>query len=189
MAKLFLIQTGQTVWEAQERVETATGQPLTSEGARQVAVAGQQLGNQEIEAIYSGDGEAERETASILSAELKAKARVEADLRELDYGLWQGLTVAEIKRRQPKVYYQWEESPASIRPPGGESLAELRERLEEALRAVLKRHRGRSVLVVLRPVAMALARCILTAQDTSQLWIHHDPRLTWYSFDPESVLR
>jgi len=189
MGKLFLIQTGRTVWEAQERVETVTGQPLTPEGAGEVAVAGRQLVNQEIETVYSGDGESERETAAILAGELGAKARTAADLRELDYGLWQGLTISEIKRRQPKVYHQWQESPASVRPPGGESLAELRVRLEEALRAILKRHRGHSALVVLRPVALALARCILTGQDDSQLWIHHDPRLTWYSFDTETALR
>ena len=187
MANLYLIQTGQTIWEPPQRVESVAGQPLTAEGSQEVALAGQQLRGRGIEAVYSGDGEAERQTAGLLAAELGLKTRVEPDLRGLDYGLWQGLTVTEIKRRQPRAYRQWEESPASVRPPGGESLDELRGRLVPAVRAILKKNRGESVLVVLRPVALALMRCVLSGQDNSRLWERHGPRLTWYCFDAATI--
>ena len=187
MAKLYLIQTGQTMWGPPQRVESVAGQPLTAEGSQEAAVAGRQLRERGIAAVYSGDGEAERQTAALLAAELGVKARTEPGLRELDYGLWQGLTVTEIKRRQPRAYRQWEEAPASVRPPSGESLEELRDRLAPALRAILKRRGGQSVVVVLRPVAMALMRCLLSGQDGSHVWERHDGRLTWYCFDAASI--
>ncbi len=161
MASLYIMQTGQTTWEAQSRVEPLAGSPLTPAGAEAAAAAVADLPAGGINAVYAAEGEAERQTARLAARKLGVKVRTRQELHELDYGLWQGLTHEEIERRQPKVYHQWQHEPARVRPPGGETLAEAQERLREAVRRIVKQQKGRPVLLVLRPVAAGLLRCLL----------------------------
>jgi broad specificity phosphatase PhoE len=173
MAKLYMLQTGQTTWEQQDRVESVAGAPLSEQGVEEVRAAAADLAGRDVATIYASSGEAERRTARLLAKALGAKVRTNDALREIDYGLWQGLTVGQVKRRFPKIYRQWLEAPASVRPPEGESLEEVTGRLQTALREILKRHRDTAApLLVLRPVAMALLRCAVESHPVEELWEH-----------------
>ena len=179
MAKMYVIQTGRTIWDEETRVESAPGAPLTAAGQNDVRDAARELVGFDITTVYASPSQAEQQTAQLIAEALGAKVRTREDLRELDYGLWQGLTVQEIRRRQPKLYRQWSEAPASVRPPGGETLEEVQHRLRKALREVLKRHKNGNALLVLRPVAQGLLKCLLRRAATDLLWQHVDPACTW----------
>ena len=183
MTTVYVIQTGRTIWEDQSRVESSAGAPLTEQGAVAVKSVTKELLKHKINAIYAGKGEAERQTAELVAEVLRIKVRTKDKLREIDYGMWQGLTIDEIKRRQPKVYKQWLESPLSVRPPGGESLDEVQNRLREALREIIRRHKSGSALLVLRPVAMGLLRCVLDGVPVAGVWSRVDPHFTWDSYE------
>ena len=186
MSKLYVLQTGQTTWEAQERIESAGGAPLTDQGLEEVAASAQSLREAGIGVLYAA-GEAERETAECVAREVGVKVRFEDDLRELDYGLWQGLTFEEVRRRHPKLYRQWAEAPASVRPPGGETLAEARERLRSVLREIVKRHKGGAALVVLRPVMRALVACLAQGTDLEDLWHRVERKSPWDLYEMDGV--
>jgi broad specificity phosphatase PhoE len=183
MTQLFLVGTGRTTWEDQARVESTTGAPLSAAGAREVTDAAGELRKKDVTVIYAGDGEAERQTAKLIGDVLGTKVRPLPDLREIDYGLWQGLTVEEIKRRQPRVYRQWTDDPTSICPPGGETVQEVADRLRRALRAVLKRHRNGVPLLVLRPVALALCKCVLADGKIENIRTKVDRGPAWTRFE------
>jgi broad specificity phosphatase PhoE len=186
MAKMYVIQTGRTIWDEQTRIESAPGTPLTETAQRDVQDAARELAVHNITTIYASVGEAEQQTAQLIAEAIGAKVRTRKDLRELDYGLWQGLTVQEIRRRQPKLYRQWSEAPASVRPPGGETLDEAQQRLRKAVRDLLKRHRNGNALVVLRPVALGLLRCLAHRETVESLWQNVPGGLTWEPFEPDS---
>ncbi|MCK4601801.1 MAG: histidine phosphatase family protein [Phycisphaerae bacterium] len=183
MSKLYLVQTGRTTWEDQNRVESSAGAPLTEQGADDISAAGRQLLAHNIDVIYASNGETERQTAGLLAKTLGLKVRTNKDLRELDYGLWQGLTLGEIKRRQPKVFRQWTDAPASVRPPDGETLQETQQRLRKATQNIIKRHKGGTVLVVLRPVALGVMRCLFENAAVETLWQHVDLAFKWACFE------
>ena len=179
MSTLYVMQTGRTTWEDQARVESTAGASLTDQGAQKVQDIANELRNRKIGVVYASEGEAERQTATLAAKILGLKVRTDTNLRELDYGLWQGLTIEEIKRRQPKRHRQWMESPASVCPPGGETLSDAQQRLRHAVREILKRQKGVSFLLVLRPVMVGLLRCLLSGEEIDTLWSHVDPALTW----------
>ena len=183
MAKLYVVKTGQTYWEQQQRLESTVGAPLTDQGARDVQDVARQLVGLNISAMYAAKGEPEHHSAKLLAKMLGLKVRTNSDLRELDYGLWQGLTVAEIKRRQPKVYRQWTENPASIRPPEGETLADAQKRLSRAMKQISRRHKGQDVLLVLRPVALAVLHCLLSDETIDAIWRYVNADFTWASYE------
>lgn len=189
ISKLFVVQTGQTIWEVQDRIESVPGAPLTEVGASSVEHAAGELAQcgSPLGAVYACDGESERQTASLVAQTLGGKLRTEPELRELDYGLWQGLTRQELKRRQPKMYRQWAEAPSSVRPPGGETLEEAQERLKSAIKSILKRHKGNAPVLVLRPVAVGLLRCMVTHDSVEQIWEHVDNEFTWGSYEMDSM--
>jgi broad specificity phosphatase PhoE len=185
MAMLYVVQTGRTIWEEQARVESAAGAPLSDVGTTAVEDTAKQLVGQKITAIYASAGEAEHQTAKLVAKILRLKVRTEDRLGEIDYGLWQGLTIDEIRRRQPKRYRQWTESPASVRPPGGETLSEAQQRLRGAVKEILKRQKQGSSLVVLRPIMVGLLRCMISGKELDTLWDHVDPTLTWESYNTD----
>jgi broad specificity phosphatase PhoE len=190
MARLYVIQTGRTTWDEQARVESSLGAPLSPAGAAEVQDAARQLlaVQAPIEVIYTSAGAAEQQTAECVAAVLGAKVRVRKDLCELDYGLWQGLTQEEMKRRQPKLFRQWMEAPASVRPPGGETLDEAGKRIKKAIKDVIKRHKDGQALVVLRPVALGLVRCLVRRQGAEQLWQNVHAACQWELIEADNSL-
>ena len=185
MPRLYLIQTGQTTWEVEERFESSNGSPLTDAGLAKAKATGEALAGEAVTAIYASGADPERQTAAVLTCEMKVKVHIQADLHDLDYGLWQGLTAGEVKRRQPKLHRQWLESPASVSSPGGETIHEAQQRLLGALTAILKRQKTGHVGIVVRPRPAALLRCAFTQVALDNLWNVVDYSFTWCTVDIE----
>jgi len=185
MVRIYIVQTGRTIWEEQDRVEAVTGAPLSDQGALTASQTAEQLADENVGAIFSSAGEAEKQTAKLLAKACKRKAREHEDLRELDHGLWQGLTAKEIKRRQPRLWKQWNQDPTSVCPPGGETVQDARQRLLRGVRESLKRGRGKPILLVLRPIAAGLLRCSLESGRMESLWTYVSPGPSWCKYDVE----
>ncbi len=179
MARLFVVRTGETIWQAQSRVHAAASAPLTDAGRRAVEHCAGEIAAHGPSDVYFGAGEAERETGDLLAGALGAKRRSTDGLSELDYGLWQGLTVEEIRQRQPTLYRQWLDDPSTIRPPGGESVDEAAERLRSVMRTIGRRRKRSPVVVVLPPVMLGLLRCLMQDEPLDALWRNLDDDFTW----------
>ncbi|MBS3821006.1 MAG: hypothetical protein GVY16_03935 [Planctomycetes bacterium] len=187
MTLFYTVRTGETTWEAESRIESLTGAPLSEAGKERSRRVGLELVPHEPTVVYASSGEAEQEAAKLIAKALGVKVRTDKRLSEIDYGLWQGLTVEEIKRRQPTLYKQWIESPGSVRPPGGETLDDAGHRIAEALRDIVCRERKESPVLVLRPVVLGLLRCRMEAADVDDLWQQVADDFAWASYDIEAV--
>ncbi len=187
--KIFLVQTGQTTWAADSRITSAAGAPLTDAGVETAHIIAAQLAEAGIKSIHACPGEGEQQTAQLLAKQLRIKAQMDAELADLDFGLWQGLTVEEIKRRQPKLYKQWADDPTIICPPSGETIGHAQLRLRQRLKTSAKKPKNMPAAVVLGPVATGLLRCLLAGADLEQLWQHVDASFTWTDFqvNPEQL--
>jgi probable phosphoglycerate mutase len=89
---------------------------------------------------------------------LDVPVEVDGDLRELDFGAWEGLTAAEAQAKSPLAYRRWA-GDTTVRPPGGESVADVSARVARARARVLERHAGKTVLLVshVTPIKLLLA--------------------------------
>lgn len=70
------------------------------------------------------------------------------ELRERSFGVWEGMTFAEIKERFPGEFEAWADNPVAHSPVGGESTLEVKERVVKALDEILDRHIGDNIAVV-----------------------------------------
>ncbi len=185
MAALLTVKTGETVWEQQSRIESIAGSPLSETGRKNMARLGKELFPHEPNLIITSSGEAEKQTAKILAKELSVKVKKDDKFCEIDYGLWQGLTLDEIKRRQPKLHKQWLESPGSVRPPGGETLIEAQQRICQAVEEVTRREKKQTPVLVLRPVVLGLLRCKLEDEPIEEIWKLVTSDFAWGAYNVE----
>ena len=80
------------------------------------------------------------------------------------------MLIDDVKRKQPKVFRQWQEQPEIICPPEGEMLSEAQERVQAALLKVLKKHKqGTIALVVPEPLA-SVVHGYLAQSEIGDLW-------------------
>ncbi len=115
------------------------------------ALAGR-LATTPLEVIYSSDLSRARQTAEMIAARQRAEIPVvmTPDLRECDYGLWEGLTRAEVAARFAEDLDKWNRRDLTESPTGGENYASLTERAGRAFDAavqdrktvLLSTHRG-----------------------------------------------
>lgn len=97
-----------------------------------------------------------QETAGIIGERLGLAPRVDAGFQEADFGAWQGLTAVEIEQRWPGQLEPWH-TRADVRPDGGESIADVGERIGAGLDALLAGGTDRTVVVVSHAVAIRAA--------------------------------
>ncbi|MBN1942163.1 MAG: histidine phosphatase family protein [Phycisphaerae bacterium] len=185
--QLYVVQTGETIWELQQRMDSLAGVSLSEAGRASIEQVAEDLAPHKPTVIYASQGQAEKETADLLAAGLGLKVRTESRLDELDFGLWQGLTISDIRHRQPKLYKQWLEAPADLRPPGGESLQEAYKRLSQAVDEILKKGKKKdkidAPILVLRPTILGVLRCRLERAELDDVWKFVGREFTWKSYE------
>lgn len=93
--------------------------PLMPQGREEAAALARRLNGVRIDRIVSSPMLRALETAQIVAT--GRPVEVDARLRELDYGRWEGLTYAEIDSHDPELRARWEHDPAATHSPGGES--------------------------------------------------------------------
>jgi len=118
---------------AGERLIGATDLPLDEAGRRQAAALAGRLASRGIRRIVTSPMARCRETATALAAPGSVPVEVDVDLREVDFGRWEGLTFTEAAQRDPEALKHWIEQPDAFTFPGGESVPEFWARVGRAV--------------------------------------------------------
>jgi broad specificity phosphatase PhoE len=128
-ATLVLVRHGQTALNAGGRLQgRRIDEPLTSVGQRQAAAAAGAVDLSRVTRVVSSPLLRARETAAAFSSSVEVEER----WTELDYGTYDGLPFDAVPS---SVWASWR-SDVLYAPPGGESLAALRDRVWSALAAL-----------------------------------------------------
>ena len=137
---LILLRHGQTEINAQARLQGRIDLPLDDEGRRQArTVADHVRATWPTARVVSSPLLRARETAAAIGDHA-----VDIRFIELDYGDWDGLAMSQVDREK---WSQWRADP-SFRPPAGESLHELDQRVRPALEELVDEARTGDVVVV-----------------------------------------
>ncbi|MEZ6054550.1 MAG: histidine phosphatase family protein [Planctomycetaceae bacterium] len=154
-----VIRPGETDFDRQDRIQGTLELPLNEQGESQIGEIVDALRELSIKHIYTSPADPALSTAMTVGKALGISVKELDQLTNVDQGLWQGLCIEEIKRKQPKIYKLWRENPESVCPPEGESCAEAYERAQLALRKPMKRNVNFAV-VASEPMA-TIVECVL----------------------------
>jgi probable phosphoglycerate mutase len=184
MLQLLLIRAGLTEFERQGRVQGTLDIPLCEDGRREVMNLVDELRTRPILAVYAAPGQAAEQTAEALSAALDVKTKTLETLQNLDYGLWQGMLVSDVRTKQPKVYRQWQDQPETVCPPQGETIVNAKQRIHGVLIKLATKHKAGGLVAIVTPEPLlSVFRNVLRSDDLGDLWQTPNGRPKWELID------
>ena len=163
MSEIVLIRPGCTDFDEQKRIQGRLDLPLNSRGQEQVQQLVEQLHGIPLEVIYTSKSEPAKATAEAIGDSLSVPVKINEGLVNLNQGLWQGLQTDEVRRKYPKAFKQWQESPETICPPEGETVSDAMTRIKKTIKKPMKRHKVFGI-VATEPL-MSLISCLITDRE------------------------
>jgi 2,3-bisphosphoglycerate-dependent phosphoglycerate mutase len=146
--RIVAVRHGETVWNAEMRMQGQLDTALSDRGRRQAARAAEALAGEGIEAIVASDLARAFDTARAIATVVGLPIAAEAGLRERCFGIFEGYTYAEIDARWPEDAARWRRHETAFGPEGGETLIDFSARAVAAMTRIAAAARGRTTLVV-----------------------------------------
>lgn len=148
LSEILLVRHGETTWNQEGRYQGQRDAPLSETGRAQARALAIALQGVDLVAAYASPLSRSRETAEIIVRGRGVPVLVHAGLLEINHGAWEGMLAREVAVRYPETVAAWHDRPGSVRMPGGETLAEVRDRAWAALIEIAAAHPGERLLVV-----------------------------------------
>jgi probable phosphoglycerate mutase len=137
---IYYIRHGETQWNAEGRLQGTQDVPLNDLGRKQAVGAGRILAG-----LFARDGRNETSLPFVASPLGRARATMElvrgalklppgdyaidARLREIGYGDWEGSTLPQMQAEDPALFARRQVAKWTVAPPGGESYVEVQARV------------------------------------------------------------
>jgi alpha-ribazole phosphatase len=121
---------------------------LSHHGVQHTHSMAKAFSEESLAAIYTSPRRRCTEAAAILAKGRACPVKTVEDLRELDFGEFEGRTYDEIAAQYPDVYRQWMKTPTETRFPGGECFSDMCARVLDSARRLREQHEGDSIAIV-----------------------------------------
>lgn len=137
MNTLYILRHGQSEWNVEGRIQGHMDSPLTELGKQQADTHGKTLKSLGgIDQLFVSPSGRARETAFIVNSYAKAVVTFESSLMERDCGEWSGQVLSDVEARYPQAWRARTDDPFQHRPPGGENLSDMQERVSTFLQSL-----------------------------------------------------
>jgi broad specificity phosphatase PhoE len=149
---IMLLRHGESEGNAAGRMQGRRDYPLSALGREQAARAGQFLLEHggRFAAVYASPLKRAAETASIVAASgVRPEPALDEDLPEIAAGALEGLNEAEIRALHPGFMERSLTETGDFSAYGGESYAEVQQRVQRCFARMMARHRGAEERVLL----------------------------------------
>lgn len=136
MSRLILVRHAEPSEDARGRCYGSLDVGLSDEGRRHAAELPEKLAHLEFDAVYASPRIRALQTAESFGLDVV----IDDDLRELDFGEFEGRRYEEIEASEPDLYWAWMTTPTRVRFPGGESFTDLKVRVLRAFERIRASH-------------------------------------------------
>ena len=193
----FFIRHGQTDWNQERRIQGQTDIALNSEGLDQAELlchfirkAGDELSPiTHCSVLYSSPLGRAVQTADPLAAFLNKPIKPLDALQERHFGTIQGMTYPELESRMPLESQKINQRDPEFRPHTGESLLDLRARVQACLSFLLKQHAGETLICFTHGGVLDLIyrEATDTAIETKRAWDIPNAGVNHISYRPQET--
>lgn len=170
--RLVLIRHGQVDPTWHGRIYGSHDVALSPLGEEQARTAAEQLRSFHVAAVVSSPLLRASFGARCIASGRGVEHHTDPGLREIDRGDWVGESVLALENREPLSYGQWMRNPSVERPPGGENLADLTQRVFPRLDHWAERYEGQSLAIVAHSWVIRSVLC-----EVLQVPLNHTTRL------------
>lgn len=146
--KLFLVRHGETEWNRLGKFQGCIDINLSQEGIVQAKCVSKRF-NGNFDRIYASPLKRAYNTAEIICENKGIKPSLAHDLREVNFGQWEGLTIKDIMNDFPDEFHKWRYDHKEGPMCGGDlSIRQASIRATNAVKEIVSKHKGEKVIVV-----------------------------------------
>jgi broad specificity phosphatase PhoE len=158
--RVLLVRHGDTVASKDGRFTGSTDIPLSKDGRIHASELAVRLARYPLDAIYASSMQRAQETAGFTARVHGMQVIPVPELREMNHGTWDGKTRDEIIAQYgPAQVQEYDRDPYHFRPEVGESGEDVLKRAAPALSQIVKKHDGKTILVVAHKTTNRLLIC------------------------------
>ncbi len=149
MTEIYIVRHGETDANVKHAIAGIEEMPLNAVGKKQAELLCGKIKNINFDVVYSSPLSRAMDTiAPYLKIHKNIPVHMSYAFIERNFGIWEGLTVAEVKEKYPKQYLLWMNDYVGYKIDGGESTVEVSERVGKALDKILELHKDKKILIV-----------------------------------------
>lgn len=167
--RLLLVRHGESSAERPDRYWGHTDISLSPIGYKQAERLRDRLAEEEFSGVYSSDLQRALTTAQIIASVHQVDIIPCKELREINFGKFEGMSFEEIKKHFPEVVDLWMGKDIDISFPQGESLCNLENRVQRFLNEIIKQPL-KTVLVVAHGGPLRVMLCKLLKIKLQYWW-------------------
>ena len=154
--KLYIVRHGETEWNVIKRFQGQLNTPLTEKGMEKLRETGKKLENVLFDEVYTSELGRTVASAEIILNEnrgyrnKKLELKKLAELNEVYFGVWQGLTYEEVFLKYPEEANNYFYNVKNYKTENveAENLKDALERFLKGINKILNRHKSGNILVV-----------------------------------------
>ena len=170
ITKLLLIRHGETSLNPDNRYLGKTNVSLNSKGIMQAKLIKKRIKDLSVDIIFTSPLKRAKETCEIVINNKSMPMKMNSGLSEINFGLWEGLTYDEVKTKYQNQLAKWEKNPLINKPPKGETITEVLNRVSTFLREILDTYREKHIAVVSSGGVLNIILCFLFNIKPKALW-------------------
>jgi len=146
--RLYLVRHGELVTSKEWRYVGQMDVELNETGKKQIQNLSGRLSSEQIEMIFSSDLTRTIESAEIIGNKLEIINEPISELREINLGVWEGLTLEEIEESFPEDLVKRSEDIKDFRIINGESFSDVKKRVIPKLKDIIEGNVSKRILVI-----------------------------------------
>ncbi|WP_378956287.1 histidine phosphatase family protein [Pelosinus sp. sgz500959] len=170
MTKVILVRHGQTQWNLDMKYQGHCDIELTEKGVEQAMLAAQRLAGENISALYASDLSRALKTAECIGAKHNLPVTAVPELREINFGEWEGLTFESINSQSKDERSKLFTHPDEIIIPGGETFRQVKERAINAITKLVAQHPDQTIVIVSHGATIRTVLCAVLNIHLNHLW-------------------
>jgi broad specificity phosphatase PhoE len=154
MKKIFLVRHGESQWNVLKKIQGQQNIPLTDKGLKQANLIGNRLVNEKIDKIYSSDLLRAFNTAQIIGEKLKINVTPMKEFREINFGIWEGISNEKILSQYYDEFVIWRKMPEKLMIENAETLKEVQSRAMDGIKKIIEDKENENILIVSHSVTL-----------------------------------
>jgi alpha-ribazole phosphatase/probable phosphoglycerate mutase len=172
--RIFLVRHGETDWNRAFRYQGSSDVELNASGLDQARRAGLRLARVVPDRVFTSPLLRALRTAETIMEQNDGDTAITLcdDIREISFGVWEGLTITEIKKKDPDTLAAWRDAPFSRAPAEGEKMDDVVLRSRRASGMIKGSAEGGGVTFVVAhgAVLRALLGVMMDIGDIDIMW-------------------
>jgi probable phosphoglycerate mutase len=170
MTRLFLVRHGQTYWNVEQRMQGWKDSPLTDIGINQAEQLSESLKNENFSIIYTSSCNRAVQTANILNRNRNTRLVKDDNLREVNFGSWDGCLFSDLENSFPEDFNLLKEKPHLFKSTLGESFLIAQNRVLFAINRIILNHFGKNILIISHAIVIKLILSYYKKQHIRDIW-------------------